>query len=203
VSLINRVKNILLSPATEWEVIAKEPATTGGIMTGYVIPVAAAAAIVSLVSTLMFSSLLAGIPGMGAAMGVSMVASIIMAVTSFLLQMALVFGMGYIVSALIPSFGGQADATQGLKLIAYAGTPVWVATIIPIIGGFLAIVGLIYACYLIVIGTKPVLGVPEEKKAGAGVVILLVYFVGAIIVGLISAGINMAGMFATMGATGL
>ena len=34
-SLIDRAKNILLTPKTEWPVIAAEPATAQGLFTGY------------------------------------------------------------------------------------------------------------------------------------------------------------------------
>ena len=43
--LLTRVKNILLTPKTEWPVIAAEPATTGGIYLGYVLVLAAIPAI--------------------------------------------------------------------------------------------------------------------------------------------------------------
>lgn len=34
-SLVDRVKNILLQPKSEWEVIAGESTTVGGLFTGY------------------------------------------------------------------------------------------------------------------------------------------------------------------------
>ena len=37
-SFVDRAKNILLSPTTEWEAIAKEPGTVGGLLTGYAVP---------------------------------------------------------------------------------------------------------------------------------------------------------------------
>src|SRR6266540_926116 len=40
-SIVNRVTGICLKPAAEWGVIAEEPASTGGLYTGYVIPLAA------------------------------------------------------------------------------------------------------------------------------------------------------------------
>ena len=40
-----RVRNILLTPNTEWPVIAEEPADTGGVVTGYVVPLAAIGAV--------------------------------------------------------------------------------------------------------------------------------------------------------------
>jgi hypothetical protein len=153
-----------MSPTTEWDVIASEQNTVGGIMTGYVVPLAGIAAVIGIITSVIFGAMLAGMLGAaGAALTTGSI--IISGIINFILGLILVFGMGFISSALASSFGGQSNPIQGLKLIAYAGTPVWVANFIPVIGGFLALAGLAYACYLIVIGTKPVLGVPEEKKA--------------------------------------
>src|SRR6185503_11962923 len=41
VTLIERVKNICLTPSTEWPIIAAEPASTGTLIAGYVVPLAA------------------------------------------------------------------------------------------------------------------------------------------------------------------
>ena len=38
--LVDRVKNILLTPKTEWPVIAGETSSTGDLMGGYVAPLA-------------------------------------------------------------------------------------------------------------------------------------------------------------------
>jgi hypothetical protein len=192
-SLVDRVKNILVSPSTEWEVISKEPATVGGLMTGYVIPLAGIAAIVSIITGVLFGAMLGSILGAAAA-ALTSGAVIIGGIINFVMGLLLVAGMGFVVSAIAPSFGGQGDPAQGLKLIAYAGTPVWIANFVPIVGSLLALIGLVYACYLIVIGSKPVLGVPEEKKASMGVVTLLIYFVGAIVTYLI--GRSISGIFA-------
>ena len=43
--LLGRVKSILLTPKTEWPVIAAEPATTAGIYTGYILLLAAVPAL--------------------------------------------------------------------------------------------------------------------------------------------------------------
>ena len=40
-ALVDRVKNILLSPRTEWPVIDAEPATIASLYTGYIMPLAA------------------------------------------------------------------------------------------------------------------------------------------------------------------
>jgi hypothetical protein len=203
-SIIERAKNILLKPNSEWEVIAKEPASVGGLMTGYAIPLGAIAAVIGIVAAVLFGAALASMfGGAAAAAAVPTAMAIVSGIVGFILSMLLVFGMCYVTSALAPSFGGQADAAQAGKLIVYSGTAVWVAgflAIIPVLGGLLSLIGLGYACYLICIGVRPVLGVPQEKVATASVVILLVYFLGALIAGGINMVVNFAGM---MGGAGL
>ncbi len=206
-SIVERAKNILLKPVSEWEVIAKEPATAGGLITGYAAPLAIIAAISTTVGAILFGAMLAGMMGGAfASAAVGGIASIVSAVLGLIATLAIVYLMGMIVSALAPSFGGKSDSVQGTKLIVYAGTAVWVAGffgIIPLVGGLISLVGYIYACYLIVIGIRPLMEVPQDKMAGMAVVTLLIYVVLAVIVyfiiGLVSAMFTFAGTVATLG----
>lgn len=208
-SIVDRVKNILMSPVTEWEVIAKEPATPSALLTSYAAPLATIAAVSGMISAVIFGALIAnmfgGVAG-GAAAAVSTVSTIVSGIIGLALSLLLVFAMGHIVSALASSFGGKADAAQGAKLIVYSGTPVWVAGflgIIPVIGGLAVFAGLGYACYLIAIGVRPVLGIPQDKTAGMTIVTLLIYVVGAIVIAGINFAISAFGMIASSAATGI
>ena len=49
--LIARVQNILMKPAAEWDVIDGEPATVGGLYTGYACILAAIPAIASVIGS--------------------------------------------------------------------------------------------------------------------------------------------------------
>ena len=40
-AIVDRVKNICLTPNTEWPIIADEPTTSADLITGYVVPLAA------------------------------------------------------------------------------------------------------------------------------------------------------------------
>ena len=42
-SIVERIKNICLTPNTEWPVIANEPSSTGSLIAGYVAPLIAPA----------------------------------------------------------------------------------------------------------------------------------------------------------------
>ena len=53
-SIVDRVKNILLQPAREWEVIDGEAETIGGLYRRYIIPLAAIPAVAGLIGMLAF-----------------------------------------------------------------------------------------------------------------------------------------------------
>jgi hypothetical protein len=48
-SIVDRIKNICLTPNTEWPVIANEPSSTGSLIAGYVAPLAAVSALAGFV----------------------------------------------------------------------------------------------------------------------------------------------------------
>ena len=48
-ALVDRVKNILLTPKTEWEVIERETTPTASLITGYVLPLAGVAALATFI----------------------------------------------------------------------------------------------------------------------------------------------------------
>lgn len=192
-SIVERAKNIILKPTSEWNVIANEPATIGGLFTGYAIPLA----LISVVSTILFtgvmgvsSSSLAGLGDGGMSMGLTAIA--VMAVIGFVLSMVTLYLMGTIVKAVSPSFNGTSDKLQAMKLMTYASTPTWVVALIswiPFLGALVTVAAVAYVVYLIYLGLNPVLGVPQEKVAGFTVVIVLIYIVLALIISGIIVGL--------------
>ncbi|MEE9434119.1 MAG: Yip1 family protein [Sphingorhabdus sp.] len=186
-SLVDRAKNILLSPKQEWEVIAKEEATVGGLFTGY----AAILAIIPVITSILFLGLL-GMGGLGMGGAGSAMASlgfsyfVTMGIVGYVVGLALLWLMSFIVNAVVPSFNGKQDMTQATKLMVYAATPTWVVGLvnwIPVLGWLLGLAAIAYTVYLIYLGVKPVLEVPQEKVAGMTVVIVLIYIVTSIVVG--------------------
>jgi Yip1 domain len=192
-SIVDRAKNIILKPKEEWSIIAAEPATVGGLFTGYAMILAA----IPLIATVVFTGLLgmsaAGMAGMGGgpmAMGLSAVVA--MAVIGYLLSLVTLYLMSLIVNIVSPSFNGRSDMVQATKLMTYASTPAWVAGLlswIPILGGLISLAAIAYVVYLIYLGLQPVLGVPQEKVAGFTVVIVLIYIVMSLVVSGIIVGL--------------
>ena len=195
-SIVERAKNIILKPTDEWNVIASEPATIGGLFTGYAMPLA----LIPLVSTILFTGLLgisaADMMGFGGGMPLDLMAIAGMAILSLIVSLVSLFVMGTMVKLVSPSFNGTSDKVQAMKLMAYASTPSWVVALlswIPFLGAVLGFAAMAYVVYLIYCGLNPVMGIPKEKLAGFTVVIVLIY----VVVALIMSGIVAALLYST------
>lgn len=195
-SIVERAKNIILKPTDEWNVIASEPATIGGLFTGYAMPLA----LIPLVSTILFTGILgisaADMMGFGDGMPLDLMAIAGMAILSLIVSLVSLFVMGTMVKLVSPSFNGTSDKVQAMKLMAYASTPSWVVALlswIPFLGAVLGFAAMVYVVYLIYCGLHPVMGVPKEKIAGFTVVIVLIY----VVVALIMSGIVAALLYST------
>lgn len=181
-SIVDRAKNMILKPAEEWGVVADEPATVGGLFTGYAAILALIPAVVGLLAALFLGAAMSQY--MGGAMGAMTTGALLtQTVLGYISGLLLVLVMSYLVSAVAPSFNGRQDLVQATKLMVYSGTAAWVSSfflIIPVLGILVYFGGLAYSVYLIYLGLNPVIGVPKEKVAGMTVVVILAYIVGAI-----------------------
>jgi hypothetical protein len=173
--LVARVQNILMKPAAEWDVIAGEPASVGGLYTGYACILAAIPALASIVSSLAFVHW-------------TIVPALVSAVLSYVLGLVGTFVIALIVDALAPSFGGQKNQIQALKLVIYAYTASWVAGIalvIPVLGGLVALAGLIYGLYIMYLGLPKLMQCPPDKTVGYFVVTIIVAILVYVVIGII------------------
>jgi hypothetical protein len=194
--MLNRIINILLKPTSEWQVIANEPSSVGGILGGYAVPLSIIQAITTIVAV--------GYMGIGAeimemsGVSVSLADTAVRALVGFAMGLALIFGLAFIGSMIAPSFNGNADIVQSLKLFTYSSTPSWVAgALLPffmssmalmIVVSLLSFASIGYAIYLIYAGAGPVMGIPQEKLAGFTVVVIALYIgLGLIVYGITSA----------------
>lgn len=194
-NIVERVKNILVTPKTEWDAVAADSTPTAGLVTGYVLPLAAVAAVAAFIGQV-FIGMNMGFLG---TVKIGMVAGIVGLVFSIVMAVVMVFVVGFIADALAPSFGGQKNMGQAVKVAAYAYTPVWIVGILAIIPalGLLGILAALYAIYLMYLGLPKLMKAPPEKAAGYTAVVVLaaivVGFVIAMIGGLITTPAMMAG----------
>jgi len=194
--LVERVKSILLKPASTWDVIDGERPTVGALYTGYVMPLAAIPVICMLIGSLTI--------GIGA-FGFSYKPSIPFALTQAVVQYALSLGMVYVIAliieALAPNFGGEKDRLQALKIAAYFPTASWVAGVFGLVPA-LAIIGLLgglYSLYLLYVGLPKLMKTPQDKALPYFVVVLVVAIVVSFVVTMAAGAV--AGL--TGGAAGL
>ncbi|WP_125992759.1 Yip1 family protein [Sphingomonas koreensis] len=183
-NLIERIKNILLKPKEEWERIDAEPATVGGLMTGWVVPLAAIGPVAGLIGGLVF--------GYGGMFGITIRPSVTMAVTgaviSYLLALLCAWLFSKIIDALAPSFGGQKNPVQAMKVAAYSGTAAYLAGVFQIIPalGILGLLGL-YSLYLLYLGLPRLMKAPADKAMGYTIVTVVVaivlFFVASVVTG--------------------
>jgi len=181
-ALVDRVKGILLTPKTEWATIEGEAATTGSLYTGYVLPLAAVPAIAGFIGMAVV-----GYGVLGTRIQIPMGTAATWAAVQYCASLVGVFVMGLIIDALAPSFGGQKNATQALKVAVYSSTASWLAGIFAIIPGLavLAIVGL-YSLYLLYLGLPQLMKAPADKAVGYTVVVIIVAIVIYVVVGMLA-----------------
>ena len=198
--LITRVKSILLTPKTEWPVIAAEPATMIGIYTGYILLLAAVPAVCQFLKLAVFGY---SMPFLGT-MHVGTTFALEAAIRIYLGSIIGTFVVALIVNALAPSFGGQKDSVQALKVVAYSYTASWIAGIavlLPALGVLIMFVGLIYGIYLLYLGLPPTMKCPPEKAAGYTVVTLICAIILGVLVFYVLGSV--LGLRSQMGMTGM
>lgn len=179
--LIARARAILLTPKTEWPVIAAESTTVAALYRNYIIVLAAIPAVFGFIKGSVFGI---DIPLVGN-MRVSIGAGLSGMVLSYALSLVQVYLIALIVDALAPTFGAQKSQIQALKLAAYAFTAAWVAgiaQIVPWIGALLALAGGIYSIYLFYLGLPNLMKCPPDR-AGAytAVCIIVAIVLGAVV----------------------
>ena len=182
-----RIKNLLVSPRTEWPLIADHQTDTAGLYATHVIPLAA---IGPLCSFLGLSILGVGLPMFGH-YRVPLLSGLGHAVIGFVLTLAGVFILGKIISLLAPHFSAQTDEAQALKLAAYSATPAWLGGVFQLLPS-LAVLGLIaslYSLYLLYIGLPLLMKAPAEKAGTYTLAVVGVAIVVGIVLGAISAAL--------------
>lgn len=190
-SIVERAKNICLSPTTEWPVIAAEPTTTGTLITGYVAPLAAIGAVAGFLGGSIIGQTL---PFLGTYRS-SFATGLVFALFSFCMAIVSVFLVSLVINALAPTFGGQQDSIQALKVAVYSYTPAWIAgalRILPLLGIF-AIFAALYGLYLLFLGLPRLMKCPEDKALGYTAVVVVCAIVLSLVVGSIGAVIAGAG----------
>ena len=120
-NLFERVKGILLNPRAEWSVIEREQGDVAYLFMNYVAILAAIPAICGFIGTSLIGI---SLPGLGT-VRVPIVTGLVGAVVGYLLTFAMVYIVALLADLLAPTFQGQKNSENALKLVVYSYTPAW------------------------------------------------------------------------------
>jgi len=174
---LNRVRAILFQPNQTWDEINADATTEPEILKGYLVFIAAVAAIAGF-----FGSLFDG---------EYFFRALLWAVLFFGFSIGGAWGAAKALTFLAPNFKAEPNYIAILKLVAYAFTPILLACIfflIPQIYGF-SILG-IYGFYLLWIGIPKLVPCPQDEIFSFRTVAIIVLAITILIIFILSALIS-------------
>ncbi|MBD3369723.1 hypothetical protein GF402_05085 [Candidatus Fermentibacteria bacterium] len=182
-SLIDKVKMVITKPRDFFERAVGEPVTLPELIRSYVVVLAAVPAVGHLIGL--------GVVGrsfMGHHVTLGMKYTIPYVILWYLLTVVMAGVVSFLSSKLAPNFGGKEDLASSAKAVIYSYTPAWVAGVFYIIPalGWIALVAGLYSLYLLYLSAGIVIGVPENKKVGFVVILVVASVVAWILVGAIA-----------------
>ncbi len=181
--IVARAKAITLNPAATWPVIEAEQHDAKSLFVPYLLILAAIPAVASFIGLS-----LVGIGGFGFSFRVPIASGLAMMITTYILSLVMTFGMGWLTSVLAPTFGGQSNLVQGLKLAVFGGTPMMLAGVFNILPA-LSIIGLLvalYSLYVMYLGLPVLMKNPKEKTIVYMVVLIIASIISGVVLGMAS-----------------
>ena len=203
-NIIERVKNILVSPKKEWGVIATEQQSMSSVLTTYVVPLSLIGAAATLIGWGLIGKSYGGfgytftVKGWDIGIKYAII-SLVSTIVGFLITT-------FVVDVLAPSFGSEKNLDRSAQFVAYSYTPSLIAGILNILPSLalLVMVAGLYSIYLMYLGLGPVKKTPDDKRVVylviSIVVLMVAYFVlGLILVSILGLGGLGAGNHVTIG----
>jgi hypothetical protein len=204
-SIVERAKNICLTPSTEWTVIDGESTPAGSLIAGYVVPLVAIGAIAGFIGGSIIGR---SLPFIGT-YRVGMVPGLVLAIFSFVMAVVSILILTVIINALAPTFGGTSNSSQAMKVAVYSYTPAWIAGVLNILPllGVLAFFAALYGIYVMYLGLPRLMKCPADKALGYTAVVVICAIVLSVVVsaaGAVIGGLGMlgSGALAGLGSTG-
>lgn len=193
-ALLARIKNIILTPRSEWQVIEPERTSIAQLYAGYLVPLAALAAVLGFIHV--------SVIGISLPFGAGVLRSpITVGLTSALMTLVMglisMFVVGMIINGLAPTFGGTRDQRQALKVAAYSFTPGWLSALLalsPVLPTLLQLVAACYGIYVLYLGLPVLMRSARERAVGYTVSVVLCCILFGVLLAVL------AGLFGHFGA---
>jgi len=197
-NLVERAKNILLTPAKEWDVIKGESLTIADMFMKYAVILAAIPAVAGFIGYVVIGMSFGGFGTFRVPVGTALV----WAILTYILSLGGIFLLAFIIDALAPTFGCTKNMIAAVKIAVFSYTPVWVAGILGIIPAIsiLMILASLYALYLMYLGLQKIKEPAKDKLIPYFVVtivaLVVIYWLVGFIVSRIAFGsmVNLGGI---------
>jgi len=171
--IINKIKNVLLTPKTEWPVIEAENMPHAKVFTTYVVPLALIPALAAFIGYGLIGYSVLGVHVSSISWGIRQ------AIMLYVTMLGGVYLTAFVLDVLAANFNSAKDFNRAFSLVAYSYTPMFVAGVfyaLPRLSWLASLAG-IYGLYLLYIGLKPMMKTPDEKQTSYFVISLIVMVV--------------------------
>ena len=193
-TIINRSKNLIISPVSEWEVIKSENQDKSKTVKDFLLPYVIIIGIATLLGSSVFHS----------RFGFSLSFVITSAIISVLITFAGVYVSALLINEIAQGFGSVKNIHKSFEYVTYSFTAYFIATAasdlidVSPVNILLQLAGL-YSFYILWTGAEPMMGTPEDKKAGfvvvSGLLIIGVFAILGILLGLVFSGVMVASAY--------
>lgn len=186
-NVIDRAKNILITPKNEWGVIDKEETSVSTILTSYVLPMLSVGAVATFIGQGLIGKSLGPWGGSTA----SVKAGLIGALLYVILTVITVYIVAAAIDALAQTFQSEKNWKKSFQLAAYSLTAAYVGAIFFLFPALniLAILCTVYSIYPLYTGIPVMKKTALDKQVAYLAVVILITIVASILVGLVQAEI--------------
>ena len=187
--VIQRARALLVSPRTEWPVIAAEPATIADLYRNYILVMAAIPPLCGFIKTSVLGYAWHGFKVYRVGMAPGLTAAIV----EYLASVGAVYVLAVIIESLAPNFAGTPNRVQALKLAGYSYTASWVAGLAQVLPGLyalFALAGAAYSIFLMYLGLPSTMKVLPERAVGYTAVTAVSALILGWIIAVIAGGIT-------------
>jgi hypothetical protein len=186
IGLLTRIRNVLLAPKQEWPLIEAETTTVAQLCSGYVLPLSLLAA---LFAFLHMSVIGVTVPFSGL-MRLPMTTGLEYLVLALISGLIGSFLVALIINGLAPTFGGQRDQRQAMKVAAYALTPAWLSSVLalsPVLPSLLQFIAGCYGIYVMALGLPVLMRTPRDKTFSYTAAVVVCVLLLGVVFGIASA----------------
>ncbi len=185
-SFFTRTRNMLLTPKTEWAVIAEEEPAATTIFFSYAFPLILASAAAGFIGhTFIWHDAYDFNWREGINETAALTWGLYFGIQTVVISALGVWLTAIVVNALAEKFGSEKNMGRSMQLIAYAMTPVWIGGLVRIYPP-IGIIGLLfglYGLYLLYLGLPFVMKTPSDKVVPFTIISIVILLVISIALG--------------------